>query len=71
MKRTGLTHAEAVALVAVVATLKREAATLAPESPVRGVLLAIGSNLSRALGEDRLRRPAPPRARRASLSCPR
>lgn len=71
MKRSGLTHAEAIALVAVVTVLKREATALALDSPVRGVLLAIGSNLSRALGEDRLRRPAPPRARRAPLSCPR
>lgn len=69
MKVTGLTHAESAALVAIVAALKREAAELAPDSPVRRVLLAIGSNLSRALGEDRLRRHAPPRARRARLTC--
>lgn len=71
MKRTGLTHAEAIALAAAVAALKREAEALAPQSAVRGVLLSIGSNLSRALGEDRLRRPVRPRARRAPTSCPR
>lgn len=69
MKVTGLTHAEVVALAAVVAALKREVATLAPDSPVRSVLLAIGSNLSRALGEDRLKRHARPRARRARPIC--
>ena len=69
MKVTRLTHAETVAVVAIVAALKREAATLAPDSRVRGALLAIGSNLSRALGEERLRRPPHRRARRARLTC--
>lgn len=69
MKHRGLSDAEVAALFAVVAVVKLEARKLEPGSRVRGALLAIGSNLSRALGEDRLRRHAPPRARRARLTC--
>lgn len=69
MKHRGLTDAEISALVVVVSVVKREACKLAPESRVRGALLAIGSNLGRALGEDRLRRPLHRPARRARLSC--
>ena len=69
MKHRGLTDAEVSALVAVIDVVRREARKLEPGSRVRGALLAIGSNLSRALGEERRRRPRHRRARRARLTC--
>lgn len=69
MNHGGLSDVEVAALLAAVAALRREAARLEADSPVRRSLLAIGSNLSRAVGEGRPRPRRRRRAPRARLTC--